>query len=251
MKRVALFDFHNTLVTCDRWLELEIKALPGLVLQRLAEGDDVTDLPLRSAEATDLFRQLRDRVKASGHEISAADGTLEVLHSMGYSFSEVEVERAVAELEQACLPEIEIVPGADHTLQRLHDRGLVLGVVSSSGYPPFVELALEELGLRTYFSEVLTSAGEGLYKSNPEIFRRAVTRLGATPSESVHIGDHAQYDVRSAKQAGLSAIWFMPYARRTANQHNASWAELEREGAQADAMASSMEEVYEAVIQLA
>ena len=33
----VLFDFHNTLATCDRWLQLEIRLLPGLALERLSE----------------------------------------------------------------------------------------------------------------------------------------------------------------------------------------------------------------------
>jgi FMN phosphatase YigB (HAD superfamily) len=115
--------------------------------------------------------------------------------------------------------------------------------VSSAGYPPFVELALEKLGLRSCFNEVITSAGEGLYKSGPAIFLRACQRLGIRPEEAVHIGDHARYDVRAAQDAGLFAVWIPVHARRTAEFHGRDWQDLERVGSQADAVISSLSEL--------
>jgi HAD superfamily hydrolase (TIGR01549 family) len=198
-------------------------------------------------EATALFKVLRQRVRESGVELSAVQGVTEVLESMGYSAPQAEIESVVAELEHECLPEVEMVVGADVALRRLHDAGCLLGVVSSAGYPLFVELALEKLGLRTYFNEVVTSAGEGIYKSDPEIFRRAVGRLGAQPSDAVHIGDHAIYDVRTAKAAGLSAIWFVAEARNTARLHGTEWSVASEAGREADAIVESMFELCDAI----
>ncbi len=60
MKRVVLFDFHNTLVTCDSWLELEIRTLPALALARLRRDGDLEGQPSHtSEEAERLFRELR------------------------------------------------------------------------------------------------------------------------------------------------------------------------------------------------
>jgi len=248
MKRVVLFDFHNTLATCDAWLELEIKTLPGLALEKLRHDGLLQGRPAHSAdEAERLFRDLRARVRASGVELSALDGTREVVTSMGYRVPDEELASVVEALEDACLPSVEIVAGAHECLSKLSEMGCRLGVVSSAGYPPFVERALEMLGLRTYFSEVVTSAEEGIYKSDPEIFRRAVSRLDAQPSEAVHVGDHALYDVTAARQAGLSTIWFGANAERTARLHSANWEELQRAGNEADAVVTSLLEVPEVV----
>ena len=248
MKRVVLFDFHNTLATCDAWLELEIKTLPGLALERLRHEGLLRGQPPHSPdEAERSFRDLRARVRGSGVELSALDGTREVLTSMGYHVSDEALASVVEALEDACLPSVEIVPDAHECLRRLAEMGCRLGVVSSAGFPPFVERALEMLGLRTYFSEVVTSAEEGIYKSNPEIFRRAVSRLDAQPSEAVHVGDHALYDVTAARRAGLSTIWFAANAERTARLHSANWEELQRAGNEADAVVTSLLELPEIV----
>jgi HAD superfamily hydrolase (TIGR01549 family) len=183
-------------------------------------------------------------------ELSAVEGARRVLEEMGVRVPELELEHAVETLEYACLPEATMIEGADGALERLRNHGYVLGVVSSAGYPKFVELALEKLGLRTYFSEIVTSAGEGLYKSNPEIFRLAASRLGAEPSEAVHVGDHAIYDVQTAKSAGLSTIWFTAQARTTARLHGRPWDESAQAGAAADAVVEHMDQLYEAVVGL-
>ena len=251
MLKVVLFDFHNTLATCDSWLQLEISTLPGQVMLQLARNGSIEDVSPRTlSEATGLFKELRQEVRESGLELSAVEGARQVLEEMGVRVPEAELEAAVEQLEYACLPEVTVVEGADGVLERLRNHGYSLGVVSSAGYPNFVELALEKLGLRTYFSEIVTSAAEGMYKSNPEIFRRAAARLGAQPQEAVHIGDHAIYDVQTAKAAGLHAIWFTAQARTTARLHNQPWDQSAQAGAAADAVVDRMDELYEAVVGL-
>lgn len=251
MKKAVFFDFHNTLATCDGWLQLEISALPGLVLGRLAKrGFDVPGGEAAVARATAFFRELRQNVRETGVEMSGVEGCLRVLASMNVVVPTPEVEQAVAELEQECLPHVEMINGADEVLSCLRRRGFALGVVSSAGYPPFVEMALEKLGLRAFFSEVVTSAGEGIYKSDPEIFRRASARLGVAPGEAVHIGDHPLYDVRTAKSAGLSAIWFAGQAKCTAALHGVSWDEASMVGSEADAIVERLDEIPGAIVRL-
>ncbi|HEY0071571.1 MAG TPA: HAD family hydrolase [Chloroflexia bacterium] len=251
MKKVVLFDFHNTLATCDSWLELEIRTLPGQVMVQLARNGSIEDVsPRMLNEATRLFQELRQEVRENGIELSAVEGSRRVLEEMGIRVPEAELESAVEALEYACLPEVSVVEGAGRALERLRGDGYRMGVVSSAGFPRFVELALEKLGLRTYFSEIVTSAAEGLYKSNPEIFRRAARRLGAEPQYAIHIGDHAIYDVQTAKAAGLYAIWFTAQARTTARLHNQPWDASAQAGAAADAVVDSMDELYEAVVGL-
>ena len=248
MIRAILFDFHNTLVTCDGWLELEIKTLPGLVLRDLIkEGIVGNHIPESVDRANALFRRLRQQVRDSGREISALDGTLWVLREMGYDPPETEVEGAVERLEYACLPDVSVIPGVDDALQHLRDAGYALGVVSSAGFPSFVELALEATGLRPYFNEVITSAGEGLYKSDPELYRRAAERLGALPDEAVHIGDHPAFDVEAAKAAGLRAVWFVAQSRRTAELRGEPWYDPTPATTSADAIISQMADLPGAI----
>lgn len=251
MKKVVLFDFHNTLATCDSWLELEIRTLPSLVLGKLAESGSIKDVtPAMLDTATGIFQALRQTVRESGVELSAVEGTQRTLAAMGIRPPHAELESAIEQLENTCLQEVRMVEGSDRVLDRLYNEGCRMGVVSSAGYPLFVEMALEQMGLRPYFSEIVTSAGEGLYKSDPAIFRRAVARLGADPSKAVHIGDHAVYDVQSAKAAGLSTIWLVAHARRTTTLHGQEWQGSAHAGSSADAVVESMDELYDAIADL-
>ena len=251
MKTTVLFDFHNTLATCDRWLQLEIRLLPALALSRLAERGLIDAVPSGELErAESLFRELRQDVRESGIELSAFEGTERVLQRLGYQVPEQDLHEIVAELEEECLPEVRLVPGADRAVKALRAAGYTLGIVSSAGYPQFVHMALDALGLSESFSVVITSAGEGLYKSNPDLFRRALARLGSKPHLAVHIGDHAIYDVMVAKLAGLSVIWFAGQAEHTARLHGTAWEDALRAGQQADAVITEMDELYAAVLAL-
>jgi HAD superfamily hydrolase (TIGR01509 family) len=244
MIKAVLFDFHNTLVTCDGWLDLEIHSLPAQALAHLAARGDVSGLqtvsPALTETATGLFHDLRQQARESGVEVSAIEGVRTVLELMGYAPPTDAIEAVVVDLERDCLLEVAPVPGALDTLQRLRDAGYSLAVVSSAGWPPFVEMALEAQGMRPFFTEILTSAGDGIYKSDPEIFRRAVSRLGFEPAEAVHVGDHARYDVQTARAAGLHTIWFAAHARSTAHLHNADWEALAQQGSQADAVIDAL-----------
>src|SRR5207248_6310505 len=123
-KKVVLFDFHNTLVSCDAWLDLEIRTLPGAVLRKLGEEALVGELPTGAGEeVTQLFRRLRRSVHESGREVSAAEGTATVLRQMGVDVPIEEIERAVERLEYDLLPTVEMIEGADHALGRLRDAG--------------------------------------------------------------------------------------------------------------------------------
>ena len=66
---------------------------------------------------------------------------------------------------------------------------------------------IRHLGLASAFDTILISEAEGVKKPDPEIFRRAVARLGVSPADAVYIGDKPDTDVRGAKSAGLRAIW--------------------------------------------
>jgi putative hydrolase of the HAD superfamily len=90
------------------------------------------------------------------------------------------------------------------TLDRLRAARVRLGVVSNwdSRLPQVLRL----LDLDTYFDDVAASAVEGVEKPAPEIFLRAVRRLGGHPAEALHVGDLEDLDVAGARAAGLAAV---------------------------------------------
>lgn len=59
------------------------------------------------------------------------------------------------------------------------------------------------------FDEIIISCEEKVMKPNPEIFHRALGRLGRQPHEAVFIDDF-QHNVAAAEAVGLAAIHFQP-----------------------------------------
>ncbi len=85
-----------------------------------------------------------------------------------------------------------------------------LAVVSN--FTGNVAPCLEELGLRACFTAVLDSAREGVRKPEPEIFRRALARVGG-PARAWMVGDNFGADIRPAAALGLATCWLAPAER--------------------------------------
>lgn len=93
------------------------------------------------------------------------------------------------------------VPGA---LGRLRGMGLRLAVVSNANGT--VRALFERVGLRPLVDLVLDSREEGVEKPDPRFFERALSRMGARPERTVHVGDLYEADVRGARAAGIEAV---------------------------------------------
>jgi HAD superfamily hydrolase (TIGR01509 family) len=92
------------------------------------------------------------------------------------------------------------VPGAVETLRLLHDLGLPLAVVAN--WDCALPEHLGRLGLDGFFSTVVTSAGAGVAKPDPAIFRLALRRLGVEAGRALHVGDEPA-DEDGALAAGM------------------------------------------------
>jgi putative hydrolase of the HAD superfamily len=97
-------------------------------------------------------------------------------------------------------------PHLHATLRALRTQGCRLGVVSN-GREEFQMRVIRALGIESYFDTILISEAEGIRNPDPEIFHRALRRLGARPEEGVFVGDHPEADIAGARGAGLRTIW--------------------------------------------
>ena len=66
-----------------------------------------------------------------------------------------------------------------------------------------------QYGIADAFDEIIISCEEGITKPDPEIFHRALARLGRRPEEAVFIDDFL-HNVQAARAVGMSAIHFQP-----------------------------------------
>lgn len=96
------------------------------------------------------------------------------------------------------------LPGVAATLRTLQRRGLELAVVAN--FDLTLQDRLEELGLQSWFSTVVTPADAGVAKPDPRIFELALERLGASPARALHVGDGG-VDEDGARAAGMHFEW--------------------------------------------
>jgi len=97
-----------------------------------------------------------------------------------------------------------VYPETREALDRLRGAGCRLGVISN--WDSRLPALLTTLGLGAYFESVVSSAAVGREKPSPAIFDAALSSLGVTPAEAVHIGDRREEDYAGARAAGLRGL---------------------------------------------
>ena len=88
--------------------------------------------------------------------------------------------------------------------ERLRARGLRLGLISN--WDSRLAHIIDGLGLGELLDTVISSADVGLHKPDPRIFELACERLGVTPRQAAHVGDHHYADVLGASAAGMRPV---------------------------------------------
>jgi len=97
------------------------------------------------------------------------------------------------------------LPGAAAALAGLRSRGFRVAAVSNADGR--VASVLEIAGLAGHLDAILDSHLEGVEKPAPEIFHRALERLGGlSASRAAYVGDIYAIDVIGARGAGLHPI---------------------------------------------
>jgi HAD superfamily hydrolase (TIGR01509 family) len=95
---------------------------------------------------------------------------------------------------------VELFPDVQPTLEALAGRYTLVAVTNGNA-------KLERIGIDHLFHTVVTARSAGAAKPARPIFDAAVSAGGAAAHETLHIGDHPEFDVEGARSAGLRAIW--------------------------------------------
>jgi HAD superfamily hydrolase (TIGR01662 family) len=130
------------------------------------------------------------------------------LESLGYSFgvkSEV-VAGATNAFCEGFMEYVRIDDQAKNALEKLHKR-YKLGIVSNFAIPECVDKLLERHGLGRLFDVVVVSGAVNKRKPSPEIFERALEKLGVSAENAVFVGDTVDADIEGAKSAGMKAVF--------------------------------------------
>jgi len=94
--------------------------------------------------------------------------------------------------------------GVSGLVQRLHEAGHPLGVVTSKS-DPIAHRSLGHVGLAPFFDVVVGTERTEKHKPEPDPVWFALRELGASPEQAVYIGD-SPFDVMAANSAGATSI---------------------------------------------
>ena len=108
---------------------------------------------------------------------------------------------------------VRLVPGTMELLDYLKPK-YHLHLITN-GFQEVQHTKLSGSGLEPYFETLTVSEEVGVKKPNPEIFRYAMRKAGATPEESLMIGDEMDVDIDGARAAGMDQVFFNPSGATT------------------------------------
>jgi HAD superfamily hydrolase (TIGR01509 family) len=103
--------------------------------------------------------------------------------------------------------EVEMVPGAEHLLKKLHERNVKLGLVTSTlgRFIEFKLIPLKKRGLSELFQSVITLDDVKNRKPSGDPLLECARRLGEDPGQCAYVGDAAG-DIAAGKAAGMKTI---------------------------------------------
>jgi HAD superfamily hydrolase (TIGR01509 family) len=133
-----------------------------------------------------------------------------------------------------------VVDGALEALETVRDRGLRMALISNTGRTPgqAMRKVMKKFGLLDFFEVTTFSNEAGYLKPHPAIFEQTLSRIGALPEHTVHVGDHDVLDVTGAKGYGMKCIRVREYATPG------------RETCEPDACIDTMHELPDAIVRL-
>ena len=95
---------------------------------------------------------------------------------------------------------IELFPDVRPVLESLASRYTLVAVTNGNA-------RLERIGIDHLFDAVVSARTAGAAKPARRIFDAAVSVGGAAAHETLHVGDHPEFDVHGARAAGLRTAW--------------------------------------------
>ena len=181
--RAVIYDLDGLLIDSEPcWRQAEMEVLSSVGVPLTAErGLETTGLRLDEAVA---YWAVRYPWTTVSHE--------EVVHRI--------LQRVLALLAE----QVPLKPGVRESLAAVRRAELRVAVASSSPLR-LIEGALERVGLRSEFEQVVSAESERFGKPHPGVYLTAAKRLGVSPEECLALEDSVN-GVLAATSAGMRCI---------------------------------------------
>ena len=186
--------------TAPRIIRGAIFDLDGTLIDSMPWWDDLGEAYLRrcgKTPAPDIRRHFKRLTMEEAAHFMQREYGLEA------SIPEI-CEGVMSGIVDAYLTEIPLKPGARELLEALHQAGVRMCIATAT--EPYCAFpALERLGIRRYFKDVLICSQLGASKTQPHIFQHALELLGTSPEETLVFED-ALHAIEGAHAAGLPVL---------------------------------------------
>ncbi|CAN5546735.1 beta-phosphoglucomutase family hydrolase [soil metagenome] len=106
--------------------------------------------------------------------------------------------------QRAYLPNLKLIDGLQQFLDEAKDKG-VLMAIGSAAIPFNIDFVLNTLGIRHYFSAIVSADDVAISKPDPETFLKCAQLLSVSPSECIVFED-APKGVEAAANAGMRTV---------------------------------------------
>jgi putative hydrolase of the HAD superfamily len=207
--KAVIFDVGETLCTRAISIEKQEEIIAQEISNLLSKkGYSITKQSYQKLK-NKIWGDWKENVKRSGEEFNLEDFLDHLLEQINIPAKDrqpliLEISKIIYKYD---LKNVILKPTVKETLQKLRDRGYLLGVISNSSYSyDHVLRILEKLGIKDFFKVVLVSSHEGFAKPHVLIFKKALSLLNVQPEESIFIGDNPEVDLPGAKAIGMKAF---------------------------------------------
>jgi putative hydrolase of the HAD superfamily len=182
---------------------------------RITELFSVDDI---RALRADVVEECKDRA----HDLTFLRRTvlMRLGEAAGYGDSHVD---AAFEVFDEARNDVTLFPEARPALRFLKARYVVIAVTNGNAN-------LDRIGISDLFDDIVSAASAGAAKPERPIFDAAVRAGGASPEQTLHVGDHPFYDVHGARDAGLRAVWVNRNGDEWPSEYSAPDAEIRHVG---------------------
>ncbi|MBN1284104.1 MAG: HAD family hydrolase [Anaerolineae bacterium] len=210
----VIFDLGGTLfefMPGGDWQDMEELGATGWHAYLVERGYPVPELDAVKAAVWAQMQQAWYSIgQGSDGQLGLANQLRLAARRLGFTLALADYDASVRRFVTPVQQTIALIPGAVETLHALKARRLRLGLISNTMWPGASHCAdLERFGLLDAFEPgaLFFSDDEGIWKPDPEIFRRALAALDLRPAEAVYVGDSLALDIRGAHNAGMRGVW--------------------------------------------
>ncbi len=202
MLKVVLLDFDNTIYD-------DVGAIRRVFIRLRSEYRFFKSIPLDELISRFYYSDYRMQDMLRNENKSASEVNLArtdmFLQNVGLPLKMemvMEIHRRIRELHMNFGKP---VPGALKFLKKLKEKYVVGIVTNHMGEYQMEKISRSNFGEHIDF--LVPAYDYGVFKPEPEIFKIALDRAGASPDEAIMVGDNWKADVKGALQSGIVPVW--------------------------------------------